>query len=197
MDMNTLADINTQAWPWSKEQVMRFLKSKHITPTLQRVQIAEMIFAKQQHISADQLMQELKRQQIQISKATVYNTLSLFTDKKVVQTVTLDPERVLYDSNVDTHYHVYDANNGFLMDIPKQEVVISRIPNLPQGIELQSVDVVFRVTARPEILRQNRPAPIVNHYETSSAPIANETSIAAPNHLQAVNSPTSHESLTN
>ena len=154
MDKHVPPMENTQAWPWSKEQIIHFLKKKKITPTLQRIQIGEVIFSRQQHISAEQIMQQLKHQQTQISKATVYNTLALFTDKRVIKTVTLDPERVLYDSNIEFHHHVYDDENGFLMDVPNQDIVISQIPNLPLGIELQQVDVVLRVKATPEILRK-------------------------------------------
>ena len=50
------------------------LKDKNITPTKQRLEIAELIFAKDQHFTAVQLIEQVKDNKLPISQATVYNT---------------------------------------------------------------------------------------------------------------------------
>ena len=49
-----------------------------IRPTAQRVQIALLLLAAPQHLSAEQILASLRSSGARVSKATVYNTLNLF-----------------------------------------------------------------------------------------------------------------------
>ena len=80
-----------------------------------------------------------------VSKATVYNTLNLFARKGLLRALNFDPERCSFDSNTRPHYHLHDVETGELMDVPPDDVVFSRTPALPPGMENLGVDVVFRV----------------------------------------------------
>ncbi len=56
-----------------------FLLSRHdIMPTQQRIEIALILFAERQHVSAEALMERVNGGESLVSKATVYNTLGLF-----------------------------------------------------------------------------------------------------------------------
>ena len=58
------------------------LREVGITPTQQRVQIAEILFARPQHLSADQILAVVNSNGPIASKATIYNTLGLFARMK-------------------------------------------------------------------------------------------------------------------
>ena len=60
------------------------LREAGITPTQQRVQIAEILFAQPQHMSADQILAVVNSKGPIASKATIYNTLGLFARKGLV-----------------------------------------------------------------------------------------------------------------
>ncbi len=119
-----------------------------ISPTAQRIRIADVMLARPQHLSADQVLAAVNASAQPVSKATVYNTLNLFCRKGLLREVIVDPARVFYDSTPEPHHHFYDIDTGELQDIPADEVAFSRLPPLPEGTDTDSVEVVIRVRSR-------------------------------------------------
>ncbi|MDX1606992.1 MAG: transcriptional repressor [Candidatus Competibacterales bacterium] len=124
------------------------LEQAGILPTRQRLDIARVMLGRPQHLSADQLMTLVNANGSSVSKATIYNTLSLFARKGVVREVVVDASRTFYDSNVAPHHHLYHEDHGTLTDIHAGCVEPSALPELPEGTELSGVDVVVRVRSR-------------------------------------------------
>ncbi len=133
----------------NKEKVAELLQSRGITPTQQRVEIGAILFSRPQHLSAERVLQLVNQGSAQVSKATVYNTLGLFAEKGLVREVIVDPTKVFYDSNTHPHHHVYDVTTGQLSDIGADEVAVSRLPELPEDMTVEAVEVVVRVRSRP------------------------------------------------
>ena len=119
------------------------LREAGITPTQQRVQIAEILFAQPQHLSADQILTVVNSNGPIASKATIYNTLGLFARKGLVREVIVDPSKVFYDSNTSEHHHFYNLDSGQLTDIDAGEVMISNLPDLPANTQAAGVDIIF------------------------------------------------------
>jgi len=124
------------------------LRKAGITPTQQRVQIAEILFARPQHMSADQVLALVNRDGPTASKATIYNTLGLFARKGLVREVIVDPSKVFYDSNTTVHHHFFNVDTGELIDIPADELILNNMPELPPGTESAGIDVIFRIRSR-------------------------------------------------
>lgn len=129
----------------SKEDVTDLLRSHDIHPTAQRVEIAYALFIRHGHYSADDIFTAVNREQPQVSKATVYNTLGLFAEKGLVREVIIDPNKVFYDPNVDPHHHFYNVSTGELTDIDGHAVAVTGLPPLPAGASMEGVDVIVRV----------------------------------------------------
>jgi Fur family iron response transcriptional regulator len=125
------------------------LRGRGITPTVQRVAVAQVLFARPQHVSAEQLLRKVNANGRFVSKATVYNTLGLFARRGLVREVIVDPSRVFYDSNVSQHHHVFDVSTGRLTDFTDDWVSVGRPPDLPEGTVVEGVDVIVRVRSRP------------------------------------------------
>jgi Fur family iron response transcriptional regulator len=121
-----------------------------ILPTPQRLTIAEILLAKPQHLSAEQIQDRLRIAGRSVSKATVYNTLNLFAERGLVKELVIDPERRYYDSSTDPHHHFYNVDTGEFTDIDMEEVRFSALPELPAGTEGQSVEVLIKVRSRRE-----------------------------------------------
>ena len=99
-------------------------------------------------MSADQILQHLQASGSRVSKATVYNTLNLFSRRGIVQEVAVDRNRVFYDSTTGRHHHFYNVDTGELADIAPDAVEIAQLPELPDGTETESVEVVIRIRSR-------------------------------------------------
>lgn len=139
----------TQPVPNSEtEQLRATLRAHAISPTRQRLAIARRLLSYPQHVSADQVLAWVHDDGMPVSKATVYNTLNLFTRKGLLREVVVDPTRVFYDSTTVPHHHFYNVDTGELEDIPAEEIGFSRFPDLPEGTDHDSVNVVIRVRNR-------------------------------------------------
>ena len=129
----------------SRAEIIEMLGMKGITPTQQRVEIAQIMLARRQHLSAEQVLEMVNADRSLVSKATVYNTLGLFAEKGLVREVIVDPTKVFYDTNTSHHYHFYNVENGTLVDIAAEQVQIGSLPVPPEGMVTDGVDVVIRV----------------------------------------------------
>ena len=99
-----------------------------IRVTTPRLQIAEVLLAAPQHLSAEQLTEALRERGLAVSKATVYNTLNLFAAQGLIRQLMVDGVRSCFDSNVNAHYHFHDELSGALTDVALPEVQFSRLP---------------------------------------------------------------------
>ena len=72
-----------QANPISADSVAQMLREHGITPTSQRLDIAQILFARHEHLSAEDVFNLVNGDSARVSKATVYNTLGLFAERYV------------------------------------------------------------------------------------------------------------------
>ena len=129
-----------------RDDIKNKLKSSGVTPTAQRVDIAQILFARPQHLSAEQILKKVNEESNSTaSKATVYNTLGLFAKKGLVKEVNVDSSKVFYDSNVSKHFHFYNIDTGVLTDIPVSEINFDKLPELPEGTESSSLEIIIRI----------------------------------------------------
>jgi len=128
--------------------VDEMLASHGISSTQQRRQIARILFARPQHLSAEQVLERVNAEGYRVSKATVYNTLGLFSRKGLIREVVIDPSKIFYDSNTAPHHHYYNVSTGALSDIDATDVVLSHLPSIPQATELEGVDIIVRLRNR-------------------------------------------------
>ena len=127
------------------------LFTKHgILPTLQRIEIASILLERPQHLSAEHIIDKLRAADSGVSKATVYNTLNLFSERGLVKEVMVDPVRKFYDSTTHPHHHFYNVDSGNLSDIPDKEVRFQDLPDLPDGTERESIEVLIKVRDQAE-----------------------------------------------
>lgn len=121
------------------------LTQANVAATNQRLDIAEILFAAPQHLSAEQIIEQLTTSAKKVSKATVYNTLNMFVKQGLLREVYVDPERRFYDSTTTPHYHFYNLETRELTDIPLDHVVLSHMPALPEGTRADGIDIVIKV----------------------------------------------------
>ena len=119
--------------PLAKPDIAQMLAARDILPTAQRVEIAALLLATKQHVSAEQVMAKARTSGLVVSKATVYNTLGLFVARGLIREVIVDSARVFNDSNSEPHYHFYNVDDGTLADVATIHVPIEQLPCPPPG----------------------------------------------------------------
>ena len=125
--------------------VQEILLRQGIKPTSQRIEIAKVLLSKPQHLSAEQVLLLVNSSRDVVSKATVYNTLSLFVEKGLIKQVIIDPAKVFYDSNISSHFHFYNEDTGELSDFDSIQLDFDPIPQLPEKTVKSGIDVIVRV----------------------------------------------------
>ncbi len=130
--------------PRERSSISERLREHGVTPTHQRMVIAQVLFERKEHLSAERILALINEHHAEASKATVYNTLKLFCEKNLIRELIVDPAKVFYDPNTVPHHHLYDVDTGELTDIPADSISVSGLPPLPPGVEAESVDVIVR-----------------------------------------------------
>ena len=131
--------------PYTRDNLAEVLRRHGVNPTHQRIEIAYALFSRQEHLSADQILAIVNDRHSETSKATVYNTLNLFLEKRLIREVIVDPNKVFYDPNTEPHHHLYNIDSGKLADIDASSIEISGLPPLPEGMVTEGVDIIVRV----------------------------------------------------
>lgn len=121
------------------------LEKNGIRATKQRRVLAKLIFDKgTRHISAENLFDEVKKEERKISMATVYNTLKQFTSLGLIREIVVDQNKSLYCNNNKSHYHLYIEDEGKVIDIPTKNIDLN-IPSIPACLQLHNIDVIVRI----------------------------------------------------
>lgn len=136
------------SFPLERSDVVSLLQQHKISPTRQRVEIAEFLFQRAQHLSAEKILDGVTQAGNRVSRATVYNTMGLFASKGVVREVLIERERVFYDSNTAIHQHLYNVDTGELTDVYDAQVDLVLAPELSEGLKIVDTDVVFKVSSK-------------------------------------------------
>lgn len=117
-----------------------------LRPTRQRVALAELLFAgSHRHVSAEQLHEEASKTHVNVSLATIYNTLHQFQQAGLLREVAVDASRSYFDTDTSDHHHFYIEDEQRVIDIPSASIQIQGLPNPPEGMVVTHVDVVVRV----------------------------------------------------
>ena len=126
------------------------IEQSGIRPTKQRRILARILFEKgNRHISAENLYDEVKKEDRKISMATIYNTLKQFTKLKLIREIVVDQNKSLYCTNNSSHYHLYIEDEGKIHDIPTQNIDLN-IPSIPACLKFHNIDVIVRIRTLKE-----------------------------------------------
>ena len=124
-----------------------WLAAARLRPTKQRMALAEALVGDghHRHVTAESLFERVQRTGNSVSLATVYNTLRAFCDAGLLQEVTVDGSRSYFDTNTHDHPHFYWEDTHELTDAPVDQLKIMQLPEVPEGAEIASVDVIIRL----------------------------------------------------
>ncbi len=123
----------------STAQLIDILTKSGIRPSAQRLSVLEYLTGTTCHPSADRIYEDVHAMQPTISRSTVYNTVKLFVDKGVIETVAGDISECRYDFFHEPHAHFQCRQCRKVFDIPFELGAISR----PEGFDVEHTILVF------------------------------------------------------
>jgi len=116
-----------------------------LRPTRQRSALVQLLGCEHRHVSAESLHKEAQKAGVQVSLATVYNTLHQFTEAGLLREVVVAAGRRYFDTNTGDHQHFYCEDDGTLIDIESNSIEVSGLPAAPKGMAVDRLDVVVRL----------------------------------------------------
>ena len=122
------------------------LRQAGLRPTRQRRALATLLFARgHRHVTAEALHEEALATGVQVSLATVYNTMHQFTAAGLLREVSVDGARTYFDTNTGDHHHFYCEEDGTLLDIEGDSIAVAGVPMPPAGAKIDRIDVTIRL----------------------------------------------------
>lgn len=97
--------------------IEKHLKDHDVKPSYQRIKIFEYLIKHKNHPTVDTIYHDLVHEIPTLSKTTVYNTLNLFLDKKIVQLIGIEETEARYDADISAHGHFKCLSCGKIYDI--------------------------------------------------------------------------------
>jgi len=95
-----------------------YLRRRGIKASFQRVSIFDYLQATSEHPSVSTIFAELHPRIPSLSRATVYNTINLFLEKKIVSPVQVEGSEARYDLTEPHHAHFHCQVCQKIYDIP-------------------------------------------------------------------------------
>jgi len=131
--------------------VVQKLRDAGLRPTRQRLALAKILLeGPSRHVTAEILHEETEQADINVSLATVYNSLHQFTEAGLLRQVVVDSGRTYFDSNVSDHHHYFMEKEGRLEDIPQDSIDINMMIDAPRGKKFSRVEVIVHVSEEGE-----------------------------------------------
>lgn len=133
--------------PEAEQRGASWLAEASLRPTRQRMALAALLVGDghDRHVTAESLFDAARAAGEAVSLATVYNTLRAFCDAGLMTEITVDGSKSYFDTRTDDHPHFYWEDTAQLTDAPASELLIARLPTVPDGAEVARVDVVIRL----------------------------------------------------
>lgn len=127
-------------------KIKEILRANDLRPTKQRVLIGDYLFdGIDKHVTAESLFKKLSNEKRGVSLATVYNTLHEFCKKELLNKITIDTDKVYFDTNISSHHHFFSDKEKLLLDIRSQDVIISSMPAAPKGKKIKKVELIIHL----------------------------------------------------
>ncbi len=113
------------------EDIGDYLKSHGIKPSYQRIKIFEYLVKYRNHPTVDMIYQELVQDIPTLSKTTVYNTINLFVEEKIVIEIVIENNEVRYDADISIHGHFKcdKCKKIFDLDLDLESVNLQSLTN--------------------------------------------------------------------
>lgn len=126
------------------------LREHGLRPTRQRITMMRLLLdAADRHVSADGVRARAQACGIRLPLATVYNSLRQFVEVGLLREVATIETHCIFDTRTDPHHHFLLGETGEMADVASEEVAFARLPDPPEGMEIEGCEVTIRLRRKP------------------------------------------------
>ncbi len=126
------------------DDLLQRLERRDWRLTPQRRAVVDALRGENVHLSADEVLDRVRDELPETSRATVYNTLNELVEMGEVGELHVAGRSRKYDPNVtDRHHHALCESCGMVQDIQLRSDDEPQVPASMPGFELRRLDVLF------------------------------------------------------
>jgi Fe2+ or Zn2+ uptake regulation protein len=123
------------------------MTGKRFKNTTQRSAVLDAVLTSDQHLTAGEIFERVRRRDPRIAYGTVYRTLHLLAQNGLIQELTFADQASRYDARVERHDHVHCLQCGVLIDVDVPVALIARhVASEQSGFDITSHHTVFAGT---------------------------------------------------
>ena len=126
------------------------LRASGLRPTKQRLAVCKILFDRKEtfHFTIEKLKKITEKDsRKKISLATLYNTVHAFKKSGYLKEISLKGNKTFFDTNTKNHHHFYDEDTGKLFDIKNEDMIVSKVPNIPDGKKMREMEITIRIAS--------------------------------------------------
>ena len=129
------------------EKALKKLENSPLKVTEQRMAMINLLFKNgSAHFTAEDIYEEVNKKKIKISLATIYNCLNQFKEFGIIKAIKVSSDKIYFDTNLKEHHHFFCVKSAKLIDVETKKVKISKLPKIPEGKKLKSIDVIINIS---------------------------------------------------
>ena len=129
------------------DKALKMLETSPLKLTEQRAAMIKLLFKNgAAHFTAEDIYEEANKKRIKISLATIYNCLNQFREFGIIKAIKVSSDKIFFDTNLKEHHHFFCLQSAKLIDVETNKVKISKLPKIPRGKKLKSVDVIINIS---------------------------------------------------
>ena len=129
------------------DKALKMLETSPLKVTEQRIAMIKLLFKNgSAHFTAEDIYEEVNKKRIKISLATIYNCLNQFKEFGIIKAIKVSSDKIYFDTNLKEHYHFFCVKSAKLIDVETKKVKISKLPKIPEGKKLRSIDVIINIS---------------------------------------------------
>lgn len=122
------------------------LRRANLRPTCQRMGLVKLLYSNgNRHICAEQLYREAKIAGMNLSLATVYNTLNQFKNAGILQEILTGGGKTYFDTTTTPHAHIFCESEASVEDIDDKDLKIELSEDLTRRMQGGVIEIVVRI----------------------------------------------------
>lgn len=106
----------------SIENISNQLSGKGLKVTPQRISILEAIYDLDNHPTADNIIEYIRKSHPHIATGTVYKVLDTLVENRLIKKVKTDRDILRYDGIIENHHHMYCSECDLIEDYRDEEL---------------------------------------------------------------------------
>lgn len=129
------------------EKIKEKLLEADIKPTIQRILIYNFLNKLEgKHLTSEEIYMKISKEFTHISRATIYNTLNLFTEKNLIHKLKIDNKEKIYECTTKPHGHFVCERCGKIEDFPFDSKTEERqIKNLTEKTgKIRTIEIIAK-----------------------------------------------------